>query len=639
MICCSHHRMDGSIIPLDRLSQWIYAVCVVNFDVDLGQTLEYVYPQHIQLTEAERISISYLAFPDSHSSCEANSQHHFRFKCTSIGRLLLKNFSLLYKSYCSAFLPMFDVCFGYAFFKQEKDFTQKRHYSQKSIVILSPLPFDVFFYEIAKIVANAYFSHGTEGIEKSCREIDSWPAPKTNEQLTLPLLGTTYSLRISSAAGTAIPASESPVCGESSSNKEDKQDSGSLSSFSSSFSLSLLAEAILDCVDQTISNKSSTGILDIHSSSRNSNSLCDLVWDGESLIKMQDVELSLDSRHYVQAFAPVLAHLQRLWELVITAQPLLVMAPNPNQASQTVQALVSCIAPFAFSADYRPFFTIYDTEFKEVSRGCTSSPIKILGVTNPFFSKALHHWPNVIRLGEVKNIDKRKKMHQHSSKTLLEDMKSGLYSRYKPFLKRDAGFFKRLKKALTDGTPDECISRAIHRFFQELTMSFLIPLEHYLSSLMPLHRDISPYRCVPELNRFNMNDFFRTLETAGPRLTCDVKGDWVGLYKLFFSGPHFIHWLSHREGEIMEKLHSLHLDAILRANFDLWIEKRSEVEIVDMIIRLNQLAARYGHMVCKVEGIRRQIAVLLDALPEDLRQVVGRSSTGTGAPISVNGRG
>ncbi len=72
---------------------------------------------------------------------------------------------------------------------------------------------------------------------------------------------------------------------------------------------------------------------------------------------------------------------------------------------------------------------------------------------------------------------------------------------------------------------------------------------------MPLHRDISPFRVrlllysnfffntalnyslyhhlqgAPELNRFNMDDFFRTLETAGPQLTCDVKGDWVGLYK------------------------------------------------------------------------------------------------------------
>lgn len=131
---------------MDRLSQWIYAACVVNFDVDLGQTLEYVYPQHVQLTEAERISISYLAFPDSHSSCEENAQHHFRFKCTSISRLLLKNYSLFYKDYCPSLLvgilfinpieitlfkPVFDVCFGYAFFKQEKDFTQKRNYSQK----------------------------------------------------------------------------------------------------------------------------------------------------------------------------------------------------------------------------------------------------------------------------------------------------------------------------------------------------------------------------------------------------------------------------------------------------------------------------------------------------------------------------
>lgn len=62
------------------------------------------------------------------------------------------------------------------------------------------------------------------------------------------------------------------------------------------------------------------------------------------------------------------------------------------------------------------------------------------------------------------------------SKKLLEDLKPGLYSRYKPFLKRDTGFFKRLKKALTDGTPEEHISLVIQRFFQELTMSFLIPL-------------------------------------------------------------------------------------------------------------------------------------------------------------------
>lgn len=57
----------------------------------------------------------------------------------------------------------------------------------------------------------------------------------------------------------------------------------------------------------------------------------------------------------------------------------------------------------------------------------------------------------------------------------------------------------------------------------------------------------------------------------------------------FFSGPHFINWLSQREGEIRDKLHSLHIDAIINADFNLWVDKRSEVEIVDMIISLNHL--------------------------------------------------
>ncbi len=51
-----------------------------------------------------------------------------------------------------------------------------------------------------------------------------------------------------------------------------------------------------------------------------------------------------------------------------------------------------------------------------------------------------------------------------------------------------------------------------------------------------------------------------------------------------------MHWLSQLESEIASKLQSLHLDAIVSANFDMWIDKRSEIEIVDMILQLNQKA-------------------------------------------------
>ncbi|KAM3181453.1 hypothetical protein ACTXT7_014353, partial [Hymenolepis weldensis] len=604
------YLMDEKRIPLDRFSQWLYAVCVVNFDDDLGQTIESIYPQHIKLSDAERSSISYLAFPDSHSSDSESNHYHFRFKCSSINRHILMNYAFLYNDYSPPFLPVYDMCFGYVSFKQEKDLSQKRHYSQKSVVVLSALPFDGFLCKVTKVISDAYYSSGSTAIEAACREIDSWPPPRSGEFLTLSFLGNSYSLRIPSAVGTAsLTAPFSLTDNESNSSK----DSSSVSSFST-ISLPTLVETCVNGVSQKTENGPSTS--NAHCSLDNSNSyvfvpvcsrslryllsqslatlddvnsdsvVCSMeLWDKVSLTKMQrKEEVTLESRNYAQAFAPIMTHLQRIWEL-----PLLVMAPNPGKASQTVQALVSCITPFAFSADYRPFFTIYDSEFKDVTRGASSSPISILGVTNPFFSKALQNWPNIIRLGKVKHMEKKRKVQQITTKKLLEDLKPGLYSCYKPFLKKDAGFFKRLKKSLTDGTPEECISLAIQRFFQELTMSFLIPLEHYLSMLMPLHRDVSPFRSVPVLKRFNMNEFFRTLESAGPQLTCDVKGDWAGLYRQFFSGPHFTNWLSQREGEIREKLHSLHVDAIVNANFNLWIEKHTEVEIVDMIISLNHL--------------------------------------------------
>lgn len=54
-------------------------------------------------------------------------------------------------------------------------------------------------------------------------------------------------------------------------------------------------------------------------------------------------DYSLIVHIYWQAFrvlAPVLPHLNLLWELVITAEPLVVMALSPTTAANTVQTLV-----------------------------------------------------------------------------------------------------------------------------------------------------------------------------------------------------------------------------------------------------------------------------------------------------------
>ena len=54
-------------------------------------------------------------------------------------------------------------------------------------------------------------------------------------------------------------------------------------------------------------------------------------------------------------------------------QPLVVMTSVPTLCANAVQALVNMISPLKFSLDFRPFFTIHDSEFKEYTTR-TQSP-------------------------------------------------------------------------------------------------------------------------------------------------------------------------------------------------------------------------------------------------------------------------
>lgn len=89
-----------------------------------------------------------------------------------------------------------------------------------------------------------------------------------------------------------------------------------------------------------------------------------------------------------RCFQSLLVHVQVLWELVLLGEPLVVMAPSPALSSEVVLALVrygpiraqrgsrgganrrllrprSTIAPLRFCCDFRPYFTIHDSEFRE----------------------------------------------------------------------------------------------------------------------------------------------------------------------------------------------------------------------------------------------------------------------------------
>uniref|UniRef100_A0A8C9MLH4 DENN domain containing 6B n=1 Tax=Serinus canaria TaxID=9135 RepID=A0A8C9MLH4_SERCA len=207
------------------------------------------------------------------------------------------------------------------------------------------------------------------------------------------------------------------------------------------------------------------------------------------------------------------------------------------------------------------------------------------------------------------------------------DTKPGIYTSYKTFLHKDKTLIKRLLKGIQRKRPSEVQSALLRRHLLELTQSFIIPLEHYMASLMPLQRAITPWKNPPQIRPFCQEDFMKSLEHAGPQLTCVLKGDWLGLYRRFFKSPNFDGWFRQRHREMTQKLEALHLEAICEADIVAWMKDKSEVEIVDLVLKLREklVRARCQHLPVKEETLQRvglYIDTIIGSLPEDLQTVL-----------------
>ncbi|BFZ08313.1 hypothetical protein BsWGS_11351 [Bradybaena similaris] len=341
----------------------------------------------------------------------------------------------------------------------------------------------------------------------------------------------------------------------------------------------------------------------------------------------------LPSLHEVDiysAFLSILPHVQLLWELVLIGEPVVVMASSPTITCQTVQALVNMIAPLKFCSDFRPYFTIHDSEFKEYTTRTQAPPPVILGVTNPFFAKTLQHWPHIIRIGDMGSIGSSPKLANKVKKAAALktlDSNPGVYTRYKSFLTKDKMILKRLMKGAALKRPVEAQNAILRRHLLELTQSFMIPLERYVASLMPLQRNISPYKGPPKLRPFDTDKFIETLEHSGPQLTSGIKGDWESLYRRFFLSPNFEGWYYQRQKEVNQKLQLLHLEALSNANLSEWIIDKEEVEIVDLILKIKEKLtfASHNHGIVGKESVSRlqkQLEDIVCTLPEDLQSVI-----------------
>lgn len=298
----------------EKISPWISAIVIVDFEIEKGQVIELLHPQTTQLSDAERNNLVYMAFPDSnsHTSGKISTQFHFNLRTKKPLSQQERSFNCECKQDLRADVSHY---WGYVFFRQVKDASLKRGYFQKSFVLLSRLPFHNFFYELVNRWAPIYFQNGISALEQGYEQILSWPKLAANSSFQLPILGSVFQL--------FIPAANT--------NRNQTAD----------VSTSTSPE------DVTNNNNASTTNL---------------------------IPISITSPpNEIDIFAPIhtiIHHIQLMWELVLLGEPIIIIAPSPTDSSLMTQTLVNLIAPFEYFPEVRKwkFFAVF---INKHNRTCT----------------------------------------------------------------------------------------------------------------------------------------------------------------------------------------------------------------------------------------------------------------------------
>ncbi|KRZ53090.1 Protein DENND6B [Trichinella nativa] len=419
-----------------------------------------------------------------------------------------------------------DYFFGFVFFRQVKDSSLPRGYFQKSMVLLTQLPLVNFYQFVVCKIAPAFFSAGLPLIEAVSQEMNHWDPPVPGALLNLPLMGSVIKLRLPSRI-------DKPGVRE-------------------------------DLIGLQKMNESCYTLLNVY------------------------------EPDLYECLSLYLPHLHMLWELVLLGEaifqfwPIVIMAPSPDVSSVVVQSLISLIWPLQYRYDYRPYFTIQDSDFKEylLSQPGIQHHV-ILGTTNLYFIKAMENWPHVLRLStdskrKGKRIAGAHKIRRHIGLKGMEEKSGKCYFNFMAAsIEINMNF-----KGIHTNRPKEAQSMMIRRHFMDLTHSFLFPLEQYVANTMPLQKDISPWKDAPRLREFDKEEFLKFVENADLPSRTGIKGDWINLYRLFCDTKTFTYWLKQRQTEVNTRLRMLHLEALAGATVDCTLQSKIEVEVVDFILKL-----------------------------------------------------
>lgn len=491
--------------------------------------------------------------------------------------------------------------YGYVFFRQKPDSTNRRGYFQKSVVILSHLPLVGLFSEVVARLGPLYFEHGMSMFEAFAHDIMSWPAPQPGTILTLPLLG--------SIITAAIPFGQQPQ------NSPNAESAATVASTTTAGGFMHTATASIRSRSR---QSSANGVINRELP--------------EPLIGPEGPLLaSIPSTSLFNTFREALGDLWLLWECVLLAEPILVIAPEPKIASEAVWHMLDLIRPIPYAGDFRPYFHIHDYDFRTLVTKNKPQAGTLIASTNPFFATACSHWPHVLRVGKaaVKLIQIKhgsggagsgfasaagsKKSGPagggggigggHGAGGGGPDHIPGFTTKRKRRISKDRQLLKRLQdlaaSASKSGTDDVAIQAAItnanvtmRRYFADLTERFLAPLNRYVASLVPASFDLSSPSEVPRIRPFNTTDFLASLKAHGTPLAIRSRSLPTGagvrqsLYLDFLRCPNFSLWLHARVAAAEEEQRRRYIASLLQGDVTAFGHSKGEIETIDLYSRL-----------------------------------------------------
>ncbi|KAM5538521.1 hypothetical protein V8D89_007854 [Ganoderma adspersum] len=455
--------LDGLLMGTEKvakLRRWILSLITVNFDLEVGPKITSIYPP-LRLTHAEAQNIAFSSFPDSSHFEDGSQTHSFRIRMRGPVDGESWDTEAIRPSTADGFI------YGFSCFTRTKDGGSKRGYQQTSIVILSHLAYPSLFYTLVSKLAPSFMTHGGPMLEAACHNVANWPDPTPGTILELGFLGTVIHVE--------------------------------------------LPEAIE--MQQSMSTLSPGRVIET---------------DIQILASICPSDPPI-----LDHFAAVISHMWSIWECLVLSEPILVFGFSSVTTSRVVWWLRDLLRPVSLrnrgnppgrspndpvqiplSGDFRPFFTIHDTDHTALVNPRPPQAGLLIGVTNPFFDKACKHWPNMLSLGRPETTQEKK--NGPNSPSVFGPI-PGWRSTHKRYTSRDHMLLRQLEAACRGSEQAKCVaSEALHQHFAARTTALLVPLQRYLQTLIPTPTESrSPLPTGTRLKPFHDAAFFSSLKAHG----------------------------------------------------------------------------------------------------------------------------